>query len=73
MNKERRKLIAHALDLINQARSMLEQARDEEGEYFENMPPAFQESTKGQDTEEGLDKLSEVIDTLENLDDLSEL
>lgn len=72
MNKERRKLIAAASDLINQARSMLEQARDEEGEYFENMPESFKESERGRATEEGFDTLCETIDILENID-LSEL
>lgn len=73
MNKERRALIAKAMEQINEARSMLEQARDEEGDYFEAMPEPFKESDRGRATEDGLDKLSEVLDTLENLDDLSDL
>lgn len=38
MNDARRKEIEKALGLISEAKSILETARDEEQEYFDNMP-----------------------------------
>ena len=68
MNKERRKLIVLAGELLNKARDLLEQVRDAEGEAFENMPDGLKESERGCAIEGGLDTLSETIDTLENID-----
>lgn len=68
MNKERRKAIVHALEMINKARSILEQVRDEENDAYENMPASLQESDRGITMQDGLDALSETIDDLENID-----
>ena len=68
MNKERRQLIAKAETLISAARALLEQARDEESDYYENMPESLTESDRGRAAEDAADKLSTAIDDLENLD-----
>ena len=39
MNKQRRNRIAEALELISQARGILEEVKDEEQESYENLPP----------------------------------
>lgn len=38
MNKQRRNRIAEALELISQARDILEEVKDEEQESYENLP-----------------------------------
>ena len=48
--------------------ALLEQARDEEGDYYENMPESWKESKHGRAAEDAADKLSAAIDDLENLD-----
>lgn len=70
MNKQRRKDLQHAADLIGQARAIIEQARDEEQEYFDNMPEGVQGGEKGSAAEgnvscldDALDALDEVVDT----------
>jgi len=68
MNKERRKLIAKAEELIGEARALLEQARDEEGDYCDNMPEGIANGEKGDAAREGLDKLCAACDDLENID-----
>lgn len=68
MNKERRKLIASAKALIDEAIGLLEQARDEEQEYRDNMPENIGDGQKGTEAEERVDSIQSVIDDLENID-----
>lgn len=42
MNKQRRNRIAEALELISQARGILEEVKDEEQESYENLPESLQ-------------------------------
>lgn len=68
MNKVRRNIIARANNLINDARAMLEECRDEEQEYYDNMPESFQNGDKGTSTQEAIDALTTVVDSLEQID-----
>ena len=68
MNKERQQLIAKAETLISAARALLEQARDEESDYYENMPESLKGRERGREAEDATDKLSTAIDDLELLD-----
>lgn len=70
MNKQRRKDLQRAADLIGQARTIIEQARDEEQEYFDNMPESMQNGAKGeaadgnrQCLDDALDGIDEIVDT----------
>jgi hypothetical protein len=65
MNKQRRKLIDDALDKIEAAKVDLETARDEEQEFYDNMPESLQSGDKGHAAEEAAANLSEIIDGLE--------
>lgn len=66
MNDERRKLIRKAVELIAEGRAMLEQARDEEQEYHDNMPENLQNGSKGDDASQAIDALETVISELES-------
>ena len=68
MNKERRKLVASAAALIDEAKTLLEQARDEERETRENLPENLQDGELGERMDGYADRLDELIDELENLD-----
>lgn len=57
MNKERRKAIAEAVALLEQAKGILETARDEEQEALDAMPDALRESERGQAMEAAYDNL----------------
>lgn len=67
MNNERRKIIAQAAGFLDQAKALLEQARDDEQTAFDNLPESIQAADRGQQMEETLSTLQEKIDDLETL------
>lgn len=64
MNKERRKQIAEATALIERGLEILETCRDEEQEYYDNMPESFQNGDKGQSATAAVDVLETAIDQI---------
>lgn len=72
MNKARRKEIARAIELIEQAREILETVMDEEQEAFDNMPESLQSTERGETMEEYISILEERIDALDT-DELQEI
>lgn len=52
MNKVRRKRLAEAIDLINQAKGILEEVKDEEQEAYDNLPESFQYGERGEQMQE---------------------
>lgn len=68
MNAERRKKIDEAAELIGQAKTLLEIARDEERDAFENLPEGIQQSESGERIEQAAEKLEEVVDAIETLE-----
>lgn len=75
MNKERRKAIAAAVELIEAARAAVAEAidaveaiRDEEQEYYDNMPESFQDGDKGSRAQEAIDYLDNAHSDLEYID-----
>ena len=72
MNKLRRKEIARAIELMEQAREILEAVMEEEQEAFDNMPESLQCSERGEAMEEYIGTLEEAIDNLE-ADELQEI
>ena len=75
MNKKRRSEIARATALIEQAWLILETCRDEEQDYYDNMPESFQDGEKGEAAQTAIDALDEAVSALEDmkstLDDIS--
>lgn len=79
MNKERRKQIDEAIKLLEQAKpliedatSMIETAKDEERDFYDNMPENMQSGDKGQAADAAADALEEVHTSLDefNIDDM---
>lgn len=73
MNKARRKELSRAVELLEEAQSIIESCRDEEQEYIDNMPENLQESEKYYAAEEAVnnmdeayDKIGEAIDSVES-------
>lgn len=60
MNNNRRNILEKAKTLIEQADELIQQARDEEEEYIENMPENLQESDKAEMAQSCLDLLEEI-------------
>ena len=57
MNNERRKKIDQAMALIEEARSIIEDATAEETEAYENMPESLQYSERGELAQEAVNNL----------------
>ncbi len=80
MNKQRRKLIEQASQLIYEAKSLydvangkveeanafIQEAKDEEQASFDNLPEGLQGSSRGAEMEEWVDNLQEIEDYLDN-------
>lgn len=78
MNNERRKTIneiCFELGNINidwgfhDIKAKIESVKDEEEEYFDNMPENLQRSERGEASEQAKDELTEAIDKLDELID----
>lgn len=67
MNKDRRKRLQEAIDLIEAARTIVEECRDEEEEYRDNMPENLQDSDKYYMADEAVDNLTSALDSLEDV------
>lgn len=65
MNKYRREQIKTALQLIEEAYSLLSDAKNEEEMAYENLPESFQSSERGETMQENVDNLDEVVTALE--------
>lgn len=72
MNAARRKKIQKAIEMIADARAMLEEAKDEEQDAFDNMPESIQYSERGETMEEYIDSLEEAISSLEDVEELED-
>lgn len=74
MNKQRRKALAEARNLIEQAQFRIDEARDivenaanEEREYFDNMPESLQGGEKGDVADANATALEDTTTTLDTL------
>jgi hypothetical protein len=66
MNKARRADIAKAVELLNDAKGIIETCVSDEQEYYDNMPEALQGGEKGQAAESAASTLSEVESALDD-------
>lgn len=74
MNKQRRQHIKKNIDALEAIKSNLECILSEEEDYFNNMPENLQGSMRGEDSEEAIDVLSEMIDIIDEcIDGLSDI
>lgn len=67
MNAARRKEIAKAGALIDEAKQILEQAQTDEQEYYDNMPESLQGGEKGNAAEAAADALQEAVDACDEV------
>ncbi|MCW3120410.1 MAG: hypothetical protein JWM28_4492 [Chitinophagaceae bacterium] len=73
MNKTRRKNIDKILLALEQSMYELMSERDDEQEYFDNMPESFQGAEQGEKSESAINSLTELIDNMESgIDEIKE-
>jgi hypothetical protein len=68
MNDARRKQIEEVLGRISEARADLETLKDEEQDYYDNMPESFQNGQNGEKAQAAIDALDEAINKLEDVE-----
>lgn len=75
MNKNRRKEIALAISDVQALREqfeaiicVIEDLRDEEQEYYDNMPEGFQNSEPGERAQQAVDNLENAASSLDQID-----
>ena len=65
MNKPRRKELNRALEMLAEARAIIEAMQEEEQESFDNMPEGLQCSELGEKIEENAGRLEEIASYIE--------
>lgn len=65
MNKARREALSKVVSEIEGLRVALEELKDQESEYFDNMPESLQSGDKGQVAEEAVAQMEEALDALD--------
>ncbi len=69
MNKIRRNNIKRLQAQLAEIYGELEKIRDEEQDYFDNIPENFQSSDRASDSEDALEILDDVVDSLSDIVD----
>lgn len=73
MNEVRRKELQKALDLISEAKEIIQGVKQDEEQAFDNMPESLQEGEKGEKMQSAIEKLDGCYDACENIEsDLNE-
>lgn len=74
MNKQRRKEITRISDELENLKTALEQVQNEEQDYYDAMPEAFQSGEKGDAAQSAIDLVEEAFSALnEAIGQLSEI
>lgn len=69
MNKQRRKFISSSLEYLEKALNIIETAKDEEQEAYDNLPESLQCSERGEAMEEILFVLEDIFDSIQSVQD----
>ena len=74
MNKVRRAQIKAIIEALEVEKSNLEDVTEAEREAFDKLPESIQYSGRGEDMEEGIDELDEILEALgDAIDSLTDL
>lgn len=74
MNKQRRASLKEAVELLEQAKSIIEIVAEEEREAFDNLPEGIQYSERGEQMEEYADTIEEFYEAIEEgIENLEEI
>ena len=66
MNKARRKELERAIELMEEARDIIEDCKAEEEEYIENMPENLQYSEKYDIAEAAVEAMERAVESVED-------
>ena len=65
MNRQRRTELRTVISKLNEIAAALENIKDDEEMYFDNIPENLQSSMRAEESEEAIDSLEEAIDLVE--------
>ena len=72
MNKQRRKRLGEAFNLIEHAKDILEEVMSEEEESLDNLPDNFRDGDKGEEMQNYIEMIDETIEYLEDANSVIE-
>lgn len=72
MNKQRRKRLGEAYDLIQKAEEIIEAVIDEEKDALENLPDNFRDGERGEEMENYIEMMDETIGLLQDAESVVE-
>ena len=72
MNKQRRKQLEKAFDLVNQAQDILQDVKEEEEEALENLPDSIRNSDRGIEMEGFAEMLEDAFNALDDANSIIE-
>lgn len=72
MNRDRRKELQKAFDLVGQAKEILETVKEAERESFDNLPDNFRYGEQGEEMEGYMEMLSEAWNYLDDANSVIE-
>lgn len=72
MNRQKRKRLGKAFDLIAEAEEILEEVKSEEEDSYENLPDNFRDRDKGEEMQNYIEMLDESIGYLQDANSVIE-
>lgn len=72
MNRQKRKRLEKAFDLIAEAEEILEEVKSEEEDSYENLPDNFRDGDKGEEMQNYIEMLDESIGYLQDANSVIE-
>ena len=67
MNKMRRKRLDEAIELLNQAKDIIDECESEEEEYKDNMPENMQNSERYENADNACDNLMSASESIDDI------
>jgi CHASE3 domain sensor protein len=64
--ESRSERFSHAMDLVSDAKSHVEELRDELQDWYDNLPENLQQGSKAEEIQEAIDALDSVVSDLDN-------
>lgn len=71
-NKQRRKRLGKAFDLVSEAMKILEDIKTEEQESYDNLPDNFRDGDKGEEMQNYIEMLEEASNYLDDANSVIE-
>lgn len=65
MNNDRRKALQEIIDTLQDAKMNLESLKDEEQDYYDNMPESLQGGEKGDRAEQAVSELEDAVNSID--------